>query len=399
MLCSSQGERLQWSLDQAKSRFLAENLDVLAAQFNVADAEAALVQAQLWNNPNFVWNSDMYSIERNEYFNFRNQVLIQMELMVPVAGRIRKAKAAAESNVEEERFAFQAYVRELVYEFTRTYHDLAVAQEQLKLLNQLRINFSQVLEAASMQQKTGAISLSELIRLESEKLTLEAEILDVEQRLLELQGVLKTMLYLKPAVQFEAVLPEAPGPELPALSELLAELPFRRSDYLAASQAVATCERKVSLEKALALGDVKLGFQPHDRGSNYVRPYQGLVVEIPLPAFNRNQGGITIAKNDLARAQLELLDLDNSMRQEVVASYLSYTKSRQVLSAYSTTTLAQVEALNQNATANYLTRNLTLLEYLDLQRIYRQTKSDFLAVQRTYLNARGTVLFVSGLLN
>jgi hypothetical protein len=54
-------------LADAKSRLLTENLAILASKYDIANAEAEAVQARVWNNPNFVWNSDMYNVEKNQY--------------------------------------------------------------------------------------------------------------------------------------------------------------------------------------------------------------------------------------------------------------------------------------------------------------------------------------------
>src|SRR5688572_5757053 len=88
IVCAQTSDTIQLTIQDGRSRLLEKNIGLLAERFNVADAEAQAIQAKVWNNPTFVYNSDMYSIERNDYMNFRNQVLIQLEMMVPLTGRI-----------------------------------------------------------------------------------------------------------------------------------------------------------------------------------------------------------------------------------------------------------------------------------------------------------------------
>jgi len=387
---------LNLSLNDAKSRLLKENLSLLAAKYDVANAEAEAIQARVWNNPNFVWNSDMYSLEKNQYLNYKNQVLIQLELMVPFNGRFHKAAAAADQNVAVQQQLLENTLRELIYEFSLTYHELAVAQQRGILYQEMEALYDQLIEAARMQFKVGAIAGSELQRLRSEQLAIHAEQLDNALNISQVESKLKTLLYLKHDVSIQAELHSIATGTLLPFGQLMAEMPAGRSDYQAALAALGYHKKNISLQKALAMGDVKLGYQPHDRGSNYVRPYQGIVVEIPLPTFNRNQGPIMMAQNELKRAQIEVLQMENEMKNELSSVYQQCLMVDQTLVDYSSERIQELKRMSENATANFSKRNLSLLEYIDLQRIYKQTLGDYLTVKKQQLDAYATLNYVTG---
>ncbi|MEY4650418.1 MAG: hypothetical protein RJA06_491 [Bacteroidota bacterium] len=387
---------LNLSLNDAKSRLLKENLSLLAAKYDVANAEAEAIQARVWNNPNFVWNSDMYSLEKNQYLNYKNQVLIQLELMVPFNGRFHKAAAAADQNVAVQQQLLENTLRELIYEFSLTYHELAVAQQRGILYQEMEALYDQLIEAARMQFEVGAIAGSELQRLRSEQLAIHAEQLDNALNISQVESKLKTLLYLKHDVSIQAELHSIATGTLLPFGQLMAEMPAGRSDYQAALAALGYHKKNISLQKALAMGDVKLGYQPHDRGSNYVRPYQGIVVEIPLPTFNRNQGPIMMAQNELKRAQIEVLQMENEMKNELSSVYQQCLMVDQTLVDYSSERIQELKRMSTNATANFSKRNLSLLEYIDLQRIYKQTLGDYLTVKKQQLDAYATLNYVTG---
>jgi cobalt-zinc-cadmium efflux system outer membrane protein len=387
---------LNLSLNDAKSRLLKENLSLLAAKYDVANAEAEAIQARVWNNPNFVWNSDMYSLEKNQYLNYKNQVLIQLELMVPFNGRFHKAAAAADQNVAVQQQLLENTLRELIYEFSLTYHELAVAQQRGILYQEMEALYDQLIEAARMQFEVGAIAGSELQRLRSEQLAIHAEQLDNALNISQVESKLKTLLYLKHDVSIQAELHSIATGTLLPFGQLMAEMPAGRSDYQAALAALGYHKKNISLQKALAMGDVKLGYQPHDRGSNYVRPYQGIVVEIPLPTFNRNQGPIMMAQNELKRAQIEVLQMENEMKNELSSVYQQCLMVDQTLVDYSSERIQELKRMSANATANFSKRNLSLLEYIDLQRIYKQTLGDYLTVKKRQLDAYATLNYVTG---
>jgi cobalt-zinc-cadmium efflux system outer membrane protein len=387
---------LNLSLNDAKSRLLKENLSLLAAKYDVANAEAEAIQARVWNNPNFVWNSDMYSLEKNQYLNYKNQVLIQLELMVSFNGRFHKAAAAADQNVAVQQQLLENTLRELIYEFSLTYHELAVAQQRGILYQEMEALYDQLIEAARMQFEVGAIAGSELQRLRSEQLAIHAEQLDNALNISQVESKLKTLLYLKHDVSIQTELHSIATGTLLPFGQLMAEMPAGRSDYQAALAALGYHKKNISLQKALAMGDVKLGYQPHDRGSNYVRPYQGIVVEIPLPTFNRNQGPIMMAQNELKRAQIEVLQMESEMKNELSSVYQQCLMVDQTLVDYSSERIQELKRMSANATANFSKRNLSLLEYIDLQRIYKQTLGDYLTVKKQQLDAYATLNYVTG---
>jgi len=392
----SQEAPLALTLDQAKSRLLRENLTLLAEQFSIANAEAEAIQARVWNNPNFVWNSDMYSVEKNQFMNYKNQVLIQLEMMVPVTGRFHKAGRVADLQVDVAKAEFANTLRELLYSFTLEYNALAVAQERSKLYQEVQALYDQLIVAAELNQKVGALAGSEVLRLQSERLTVEAERMQNAQFIEASEARLKTLLYVEPKVRLQALLPSDVPAVLPPLGDLLATMPANRGDYQAAVTAVEMHRKNIALQKALALGDVKLGYQPHDRGSNYVRPYQGIVVEIPLPTFDRNQGPTTIAENDYRRAQVELVQKENEMQNDLYSLYRQCVEVNRTFAGYSAERLNAVRTMNKNATENYLKRHLSLLEYIDLQRIYKQTLTDYLTVKQNQLDAYASLMYATG---
>ena len=384
------------TLDQAKSRLLRENLTLLAEKYSIAIAEAEAVQARVWNNPNFVWNSDLYSVEKNQYMNYKNQVLIQLEMMVPVTGRFHKAGRVADLNVDVAKATFSNTLRELIFSFTLEYNGLAVAQERSKLLQEVEALYDQLIKSAELNQKVGALAGSEVLRLQSERLTVEAERMQNAQYIEASEARLKTLLYLQPEIRIQAELTTGTVNALPPMGELMAQMVAGRGDYRAALSALEMHRKNISLQRALAIGDVKLGFQPHDRGSNYVRPYQGIVVEIPLSTFDRNQGNVSIAENEYRRAQVELVHKENEMQNELFSLYRQCLEVNRTLEEYSNERLAAVRLMNKSATENYLKRHLSLLEYIDLQRIYKQTITDYLTVKQNQLDAHAALMYAAG---
>jgi cobalt-zinc-cadmium efflux system outer membrane protein len=120
------------------------------------------------------------------------------------------------------------------------------------------------------------------------------------------------------------------------------------------------------------------------------------VVEIPLPTFDRNQGPTSIAENDYRRAQVELVQKENEMQNDLYSLYRQCVEVNRTFAGYSAERLNAVRTMNKNATENYLKRHLSLLEYIDLQRIYKQTLTDYLTVKQNQLDAYASLMYATG---
>ena len=168
-----------------------------------------------------------------------------------------------------------------------------------------------------------------------------------------------------------------------ALAEQAATL---RPDVQAKKINIRYNERNLKLQKSSAVPDVKFAFQPKDRGSNYVRPYQGFNVEFNLPFFDRNQGEIKAAQFGVKKSQLEFEQIENQARNEVVAAYNRYMSSSAGLVNYKPDFLDKLKELNASTGVNFQKRNISLLQFIDLQRIFILTNIQLIELKQHYLN-------------
>src|SRR5437868_12509978 len=66
------------TLVQAKERLLKKNFYLLAAYYEISQAEAQVAQARLWYNPTVSWNQEAYNKAQKEYFKASNQYELQI---------------------------------------------------------------------------------------------------------------------------------------------------------------------------------------------------------------------------------------------------------------------------------------------------------------------------------
>jgi cobalt-zinc-cadmium efflux system outer membrane protein len=144
------------------------------------------------------------------------------------------------------------------------------------------------------------------------------------------------------------------------------------------------------------MNDVKVGYQPHDKGSNFARPYQGLVLEIFIPIFNRNQGNIELSKNKIKIEEMSILNKENEILNQVFTAYNNFKTIDNALKQYDSTFLGQLENMKNYANENYNNKQISILEYIDIQRVYLQTITDYIALNNTYLNSKSQLKYITG---
>jgi cobalt-zinc-cadmium efflux system outer membrane protein len=384
------------SFQEAKARLMHENLALLASYYEINIAKAAVIQARVWNNPYFVFNGDVYSNEENEYFHFRNQHLLQVEQTFSIAGKHTNSVRLAKVGVELAEKQMEDVLRSLLFELGNTYSYLSALQEKQKLYNQVLQSYDKLMEATRKQLEVGAISVTEAVRLESEYLATKTEAIsylnEKEKALSDLRTLLRmpedTLFYVEQTVPLVS--------EEFNVQALIEQAITLRPDLQVQKSYKKYSERNLKLQKSTGVPDIKLAYQPRDRGSNYVRPYQGFNVEFNIPLFDRNQGEIKAAEFQVKKSALEFEQMENVVRNEVAAAYNRYKSAGAGLSNYSNSFLSRLNEQNKSTNQNFQNRNISLLQFIDQQRIYVQTNLQMIDLKQLYMNNVNELNFTVG---
>lgn len=384
------------SFQEAKLRMLRYNMSILASYYDINIAKAKVITARQWNNPNLIFNGDMWNSETNEYLRTRNQHLFQFEQIFGIAGKHINSVKLARIGVEMSEKQMEDLVRGMMFELGNSYTEAAALQSKFILYKQVLSNYDKLMEFTRMQLKVGAISQVEGVRLEAEYLDVKAEALrnynDLEESMADLRILLQypedTTFYVeqRPPVIAEEF-------QIEQLTETALTI---RPDLEASKINIRYQQRNRKLQVSTGIPDIKVGYQPQDRGSNYIRPYHGYTTEIFVPLYNRNQGNIKMAEHQVKQSQLQFLQLDNQVRNEVRAAYNRYKSSNTGLANYNNEFLDRLDQLNQGTNENFQKRNISLLQFIDQQRIFIQTNIELIELKALYLKNVNELNFYVG---
>jgi len=117
---------------------------------------------------------------------------------------------------------------------------------------------------------------------------------------------------------------------------------------------------------------------------------------MPLPVFNRNQGAIKGAKYNIEQSKLQRDYLKINITNQVISAYKQYKKNSEGLTNYSDEYINSLVQLNRNTNTYFQKRDISLLEFIDYQRIYISTNISLIELRQQFLNSVNNLNFSVG---
>jgi cobalt-zinc-cadmium efflux system outer membrane protein len=381
-------DTLKLDIAKVEQEFVSRNLSMIAAKYDVDIAKANVLQAKLWYNPNISYSQGLYDPHAKKFFNRTDsgEVDVQIHQLISLAGKHTNAVKLARISAEKQEIVFKDVLRSLKLELYSNFVSLYASQQRIKLYNREIISLTQLITAADQQYKLGSIAGNEVIRLKAELQTTKNESLGIEADLYEAQKNLKILLNYNYQVYIVAnELPVAKH-DIPTLDNVMTTAEQNRPDLLLAHKEVDFQKINLRYQKSYRLPDLTLGLE-YDQASNYIRNYYGIGASMDLPIFNRNQGLVRAAKKQVARAEVgDTLQL-NRIRNEVMNSYTTLYRIKQQTDAMDVNYSTDIEQLIDYAIKNYNKRYISLLEFLDQLRTYKNAKLSLIELNSDYYNA------------
>ncbi|WP_022823563.1 TolC family protein [Hymenobacter norwichensis] len=369
------GDTLTLTLPQAEQQFVQNNLLLLAQRYNVSAAEAQILQARLWDNPTI-------SIEQNTYNPQTRKVLdvtktgnsiVQVQQLFALAGRRKAAANVAQQNALVEQFTFQDLLRTLRYQLRSTFYDLYYKQQSVGVYDKEVASFQRTVSLYQGQYEKGNIALKEVIRLKAFLFQLRNERQALLNDIASQQADLRTLMRDTSGAYY---MPTADPNRLKALSltnrteaQLIDSAQVNRADLKARQAAVQQQNQNLRLQRALAAPDLAVGYV-YDRAGNYIQNYNALTLGVAVPIFNRNQGNIRTAQNQIEVSKAQLGQQQLQVQNDVQEAWRLARQNDQLYQGTDRETL-DFDRLMKGIDESYAKRNLTIVEFLDFYESYK----------------------------
>jgi cobalt-zinc-cadmium efflux system outer membrane protein len=169
----------------------------------------------------------------------------------------------------------------------------------------------------------------------------------------------------------------------------------QRSDVKAAKLAVTLAQTNIKYQKSMAWPQPELGMIWNPQNTI---PYMGFFGTIKVPLFDRNQGEIEKSKFQQLQAEEGVRNTQLKLTTEVQAAFQSYQVEKENLKKYEQM-LAQSDIVLDNVRYAYLKGGTTIIDFLDAQRSWFDTRQLYLNARLSYFQSYIQLLYVTGLIN
>ena len=400
-------DTLRLDREEIEAIFLNQNLLLIAEKMNIDMADAALIQAKVWNNPTLsindvnLWTTGkqreaLYEAipDASDYAQFT----IELNQLITTAGKRRKEVAVQQTSKEMAVQQFGEMLRGLKTELRKSMNELVYCQQYETVVSGQVDVLTRLINAYEKQVQNGNMSKGELLRLQASSLELENERYQLQITIHSHLKTLKSLLNLPHASHLIVILNIkcSTPPGLPGLADLFSLASENRPDMKFQQLQTDRFAKTLSLEKARRFPDITFGAN-YDRYAGVWHNYFGFGLSFDLPVFNRNQGNIKAAAFGLEQSGYLERQIQNEITNEIAEACRNY---EQALEFYRKIAgdrlLSELDELPDVYMRNLLNRNIGILEFIDFMDSYQKSKQIFLEAQKSVNNHFEELQFVIG---
>ena len=379
------------SLSQAVSIALERNPTLAAVRSDVDIAAADRLNTSRRLNPALTFDSAGYpaSQQNRPAFSNNQELSVRVDQEIELAGRRRLRTETAQAAVDSAEARLENARRLLTLDVQRAYFQAVLATADRDVARASLEEIDRALGLNRARFERGEIAGGELRRLQVERLRFVDDVFAAELALRNARSALLALMNVSGLGQtfdvteplaaaatttaptapgvVAAVLPGAIGGQAPAL---VADAVARRPDVIAAEREVLRADTQTRLQRALRTPNLTIGGgYRRDSGTNAVV----FGATVPLPFFNRNQGGVARAEAERQQAESRVRATELIVRLDVQQAANAVDVNRERVQYIEREYLTTARESRDIIQASYRLGAADLIDFLDAQRAFRDT--------------------------
>jgi cobalt-zinc-cadmium efflux system outer membrane protein len=378
------------TLDQAIDITLERSLDLQSKFMEIPMARADILQANLRSNPIFYQDGQLLQYKGTSTAFSRaapgGPSQFDTNITYPLdVSKKRQARTVVATRAERVLEAlYQDAIRQRIDDIYGAFVTALAARQTVRYAKQSAERLVDVAARNEQRFQKGDISQADLNQIKIRLLTAQLGQRDAEAAYRKAKLDLGSLMNLKieeiAKLELKGTINDVAPP--PPSAEALRKLAVaERPDVMSLRLGVHRAEADVKLAKANAYSDVYVLWQPYTFQDN--SPYGlksqyswALGLTVPLPIYNRNQGGIS--KINVTQSELQLGDLERQAQIDVEAAVLEYEVTRREVDDLKEHVLPPAKQVRDNALTLYTQGDRSVLDYLDAQLDFNQIVKQFL---------------------
>jgi cobalt-zinc-cadmium efflux system outer membrane protein len=375
-LCSSgQPDTIRFTLQQADSIFLKENLLLLSRRYNLDANEAQIIQAKAYPNPILSATINAVDPEHDKYFNVGQdgQKEFDIQQLLILGGKRKTSIELAKQGRDVAAAEFTDLLRNLRLQLHTSFFHLHMQRTIIAAYDHQMSLLDQIISSYEQQAIKGNIPVKDVIRLKAIYLEIGNEKLNLRSQEAEAVRILQVLLQINSypdpiinAVDFDNFR------RLPSIDSILTLAMSNRPDLTIALKERDLSMSNLRLQKQLTIPDAILSAGYDQRGGAFHNQVN-VGVAFPIPVFDRNRGNIKSAEYNRLSADLSVSQKQKQIEADVVSAWQNMksaiTEYNVASHFYSQDFTEVFEGINEN----FRRRNISILEFVDFFEAYNQS--------------------------
>ena len=372
------------SLQDAVREALKNNGDLRVAYHDQMIAGADVTSAGLRQNPTLNVIGDILPAPGEQFQPgskyYGASVSFPLDLF---SHRSSKVDAAlGQQSIAQQQY--QDNVRQLRLQVESAFYTSLALRERLALA---RLNLSRLNDFVALSKIRAAqqdIPQVDVTRAEFTRNLYDADVRDIgadfRTSLVELQTILGRT-EISDSLALTSTIEDVVPPDSIPLDTAVMFAYAHRPDYQALQKQIDAEEANAKLQNSLAYPDLAVSL---DFSRQQDVDFIGASLNIGLPVFDRNQGEIEKSGYKQSQAAIALEALKHKVRSEIATAYDEMTSKWQTVQQQKNTILPQAEDILKSIEYAYKIGNTTLLDYLDAQRSYTESRISYIQTLLDY---------------
>jgi cobalt-zinc-cadmium efflux system outer membrane protein len=376
---------LRLGLDEAVAVFLRQNFDLLITKFGIEYAKGQQITARLFPNPVLSVNT-LGAFGQGQTLTRSGQVYPQIQQLFEMAGKRGYRIESAAFGAQSAEANFEDAIRQLTFTVKDAYYRVQLAQRRLALAEENRDRFARILDVNTIRFKKGYIAEVDLIRIRLQVVDFQSQIIQAIQDGNAARADLRVMLGISPGAELllTTELDYHPiQPDIAALRRVALDTrPDIRMKRLLQSQRTVD----LRLAKAYRIPDITAGAGLALQGPQGPDNQQqlGFSLGVPLPLFNRNQGGIAQAEVSIQMAETDLQKTIVQVENQIEIAYRNLLESRRLVETYRGGVLEDARLTLTIVEKAYERGGATIIDLLDAARTSRTIQQNYIETLFNY---------------
>ena len=362
------------TLQRVVDTYIAENLELQAAQYRLERTRADQIAARLRLNPGLTVTADNLKISGpTPPFNGVYEIGASYSETIELGGKRKLRQNVAALAVSAAEAQFADTMRRGIAAVKRLYFDALLARYNVDIAVENRQTFEQLVQFNVARFQQGAIAESEVIKVRLERIKFDTAIKQAE--LIQRQATIRLLERLGESGFTKDIVGQMDFRQFNADPSSLKETALaERPDIQAAERELAAANERLVLEQARAKPDVTpfVGYKRLAQDNTIL-----FGVSVPLKTRDKNQAGIARALADQKAAQSQLQLIRNRAVAEVESAYAAFETARDQVQTLRNELLNEADESRSIALAAYQEGATQLLPLLDAQRTRSEVRQQY----------------------